>query len=146
MPRSTEVAVTLAPETAALDGSVTLPEMVAVTCWPQSEAPRPQAAIQVNSSVRSFTNSSSHSLGRSASLSGLFIAAGIVLYRTLRARQEPWQIAIIYMGDGKFINATTHLTPMVRIDDLNDAYWTKLDRKSTRLNSSHLGTSYAVFC
>jgi cell wall-associated NlpC family hydrolase len=32
----------------------------------------------------------------------------------------------IYMGDGKFINATTHLTPMVRIDDLNDAYWTKL--------------------
>jgi hypothetical protein len=32
----------------------------------------------------------------------------------------------IYMGDGKFINATTHLTPMVRIDDLNDAYWTRL--------------------
>ena len=32
----------------------------------------------------------------------------------------------IYMGDGKFINATTHLTPMVRIDDLNDAYWSKL--------------------
>ena len=27
----------------------------------------------------------------------------------------------IYMGDGKFINATTHETPMVRIDDLNDA-------------------------
>jgi hypothetical protein len=32
----------------------------------------------------------------------------------------------IYFGDGKFINATTHLTPMVRIDDLNDPYWTKL--------------------
>src|SRR5450755_2802432 len=32
----------------------------------------------------------------------------------------------IYMGDGKFINATTHLTPMVRIDDLTDAYWSKL--------------------
>jgi gamma-D-glutamyl-L-lysine dipeptidyl-peptidase len=32
----------------------------------------------------------------------------------------------IYLGDGKFINATTHLTPMVRIDDLNDPYWTKL--------------------
>jgi hypothetical protein len=32
----------------------------------------------------------------------------------------------IYMGDGKFINATTHLTPMIRIDDLNDAYWSKL--------------------
>src|SRR5205814_6183678 len=24
--------------------------------------------------------------------------------------------------------------------------WNKLDRKSTRLNSSHLGISYAVFC
>ena len=27
----------------------------------------------------------------------------------------------VYLGDGKFINATTHETPMVRIDDLNDA-------------------------
>src|SRR5947199_7955076 len=26
------------------------------------------------------------------------------------------------------------------------ARWRKLDRKSTRLNSSHLGISYAVFC
>ena len=26
----------------------------------------------------------------------------------------------MYLGDGKFINATTHLTPMVRIDDLDD--------------------------
>src|SRR5437899_8809940 len=25
-------------------------------------------------------------------------------------------------------------------------FWTSLDRKSTRLNSSHLGISYAVFC
>ena len=32
----------------------------------------------------------------------------------------------MYMGDGKFINATTHLTPMVRIDDLNEEHWTKL--------------------
>ena len=32
----------------------------------------------------------------------------------------------IYMGQGRFINATTHETPMVRIDDLNDPYWTKL--------------------
>jgi cell wall-associated NlpC family hydrolase len=32
----------------------------------------------------------------------------------------------IYLGDGKFISATTYLTPMVRIDDLNDAHWTKL--------------------
>jgi len=32
----------------------------------------------------------------------------------------------IYLGDGKFINATTHQTPMVRIDDLNEPHWTKL--------------------
>jgi gamma-D-glutamyl-L-lysine dipeptidyl-peptidase len=32
----------------------------------------------------------------------------------------------VYMGAGKFINATTHLTPMVRIDDLGDEHWTKL--------------------
>jgi hypothetical protein len=39
----------------------------------------------------------------------------------------------IYLGEGKFINATTHLTPMVRIDDLNDAYWTKLLVAARRL-------------
>jgi cell wall-associated NlpC family hydrolase len=32
----------------------------------------------------------------------------------------------MYLGDGKFINATTHLTPMVRIDDLDDPYWVRL--------------------
>src|SRR5262245_49640699 len=41
-------------------------------------------------------------------------------------------------------------TPMLR--DANDVPWSwdvtsdSLDRKSTRLNSSHLGISYAVFC
>ena len=39
----------------------------------------------------------------------------------------------IYMGEGKFIDATTHLTPMVRIDDLNDAYWSKLLVAARRL-------------
>jgi cell wall-associated NlpC family hydrolase len=32
----------------------------------------------------------------------------------------------MYLGDNLFINATTHDTPMVRIDNLSDAYWTKL--------------------
>jgi len=32
----------------------------------------------------------------------------------------------VYMGGGKFIDATTYQTPMVRIDDLNDPHWTKL--------------------
>src|SRR5690348_18017043 len=30
--------------------------------------------------------------------------------------------------------------------DNHDAVWTLVDRKSTRLNSSHPSTSYAVFC
>jgi len=32
----------------------------------------------------------------------------------------------VYLGEGKFIDATTHETPMVRIDDLTTTYWTKL--------------------
>jgi cell wall-associated NlpC family hydrolase len=32
----------------------------------------------------------------------------------------------VYLGDGKFIDATTWQTPMVRIDDLNDAHWSQL--------------------
>jgi cell wall-associated NlpC family hydrolase len=31
-----------------------------------------------------------------------------------------------YLGDGKFINSTTHGTPTIHIDDLNEPYWTKL--------------------
>jgi cell wall-associated NlpC family hydrolase len=32
----------------------------------------------------------------------------------------------IYLGGGKFINATTYQTPMVRIDDINEPHWAKL--------------------
>jgi gamma-D-glutamyl-L-lysine dipeptidyl-peptidase len=32
----------------------------------------------------------------------------------------------VYIGGNRFINATTHLTPMVRIDDLTDPHWAKL--------------------
>ena len=32
----------------------------------------------------------------------------------------------MYLGEGKFINATTYMTPMVRIDDLSDPHWVKL--------------------
>jgi gamma-D-glutamyl-L-lysine dipeptidyl-peptidase len=39
----------------------------------------------------------------------------------------------IYLGDGKFINATTHVTPVIRIDDLNEAYWSKLLVAARRL-------------
>lgn len=32
----------------------------------------------------------------------------------------------MYIGDGMFINDTTHTRPAVQIDNLNDPYWTKL--------------------
>ena len=32
----------------------------------------------------------------------------------------------MYLGEGKFINATTHETPTVQIDDLNDPHWSRL--------------------
>lgn len=32
----------------------------------------------------------------------------------------------MYLGEGKFISATTHQTPTVRIDSLDDPYWAKL--------------------
>ncbi len=32
----------------------------------------------------------------------------------------------MYIGDGLFIDATTHSKPMVQIDNLNDPYWTRL--------------------
>jgi gamma-D-glutamyl-L-lysine dipeptidyl-peptidase len=32
----------------------------------------------------------------------------------------------LYIGDGKFINATAHETPTVRIDNLSDPHWTRL--------------------
>ena len=31
-----------------------------------------------------------------------------------------------YLGDGKFINATTHETPTIHIDDLNQPYWSRI--------------------
>jgi cell wall-associated NlpC family hydrolase len=32
----------------------------------------------------------------------------------------------MYLGENKFINATTYTTPMVRIDDLTDPHWVRL--------------------
>ncbi len=32
----------------------------------------------------------------------------------------------VYLGNGKFIDATTYKTPMVRVDDLDEPHWTNL--------------------
>lgn len=41
----------------------------------------------------------------------------------------------MYIGNGQFINATTHETPMVRIDNLDDPYWTRLLVAARRIKS-----------
>ncbi|MEK7404533.1 MAG: SH3 domain-containing C40 family peptidase [Acidobacteriota bacterium] len=39
----------------------------------------------------------------------------------------------MYIGDGQFINATTHQRPMVRLDRLDDPHWTRLFVAARRL-------------
>lgn len=39
----------------------------------------------------------------------------------------------MYLGDGRFINATTHEHPVVQISELNDAHWSKLFVAARRL-------------
>src|SRR2546430_6954974 len=45
---------------------------------------------------------------------------------------------------GKTTRSTTHAS--IRSSATRRSMWTRLDRKSTRLNSSHSQISYAVFC
>jgi cell wall-associated NlpC family hydrolase len=39
----------------------------------------------------------------------------------------------MYIGNGQFINATTHERPMVQIDNLDDPHWTELFVAARRL-------------
>src|SRR5699024_12483320 len=65
----------------------------------------------------------------------------IVAYSGTRRRQQTRQIPVDY--EGKF-------WPDYRPGDVYGAYYPddyfRQDRKSTRLNSSHVSISYAVFC
>src|SRR5262245_64118968 len=44
------------------------------------------------------------------------------------------------------LRSSARATPTALARSLNEAVGFRPDRKSTRLNSSHLGISYAVFC
>src|SRR5437899_9027440 len=66
---------------------------------------------------------------------------GDSLARVLRPLISPqrmlgWSLGIVYLWFGALKLA--HLSPVLEL--------IRRDRKSTRLNSSHLGISYAVFC
>src|SRR5262245_63659177 len=71
---------------------------------------------------------------------------GLVLAGGLARRMGGGDKALIRVGDETILSRTlARLTPQVEGVVLN-ANGDPVDRKSTRLNSSHLGISYAVFC
>src|SRR5205814_6361230 len=67
--------------------------------------------------------------------------AAFVIARLLRLDQ-PLAIALVLLGTA---SGAPFLPLLARISKANLAFAVG-DRKSTRLNSSHLGISYAVFC
>src|SRR5205814_9854241 len=62
-------------------------------------------------------------------------------------------IAAVLAGGNALADATTNApdskatsAPIALSKEVDEKAWSFSDRKSTRLNSSHLGISYAVFC
>src|SRR2546426_7705490 len=52
----------------------------------------------------------------------------------------------VYQATGKTAEALVELKQALQLAPNSDEGYRRLDRKSTRLNSSHLVISYAVFC
>src|SRR5205814_3517537 len=70
---------------------------------------------------------------------------GLSQYRLAQGLSvPPRRINEIVLGK-RAISADTALR-LARFFGTSERFWLNLDRKSTRLNSSHLGISYAVFC
>src|SRR5258705_7976386 len=61
------------------------------------------------------------------------------LFRSVLTTRTPSSASTVSNPDVNFASRS-------RTRSRNDAKFTSGDRKSTRLNSSHLGISYAVFC
>src|ERR1035441_2184125 len=85
-----------------------------------------------------------------AAAAGVMILAGLMLERTAGAAGAPPQESaqVDVLGPEQVQSA---LDDMEMLRDFNhlvraDSAEPRMDRKSTRLNSSHLGISYAVFC
>src|SRR5437899_7758033 len=68
------------------------------------------------------------------------------LFRSPPSRREV--IVVVRLRDAVRLTVTHGVPPLssCRYELRVDAWWRCRDRKSTRLNSSHLGISYAVFC
>src|SRR2546426_11168199 len=64
---------------------------------------------------------------------------------TARHRQQPREVSFLFTVPPRVATACTFLLRRSPRPDMRRTHWTS-DRKSTRLNSSHLVISYAVFC
>src|ERR1039458_2770051 len=74
------------------------------------------------------------------------VPAGLELEELSRIRAA--RLSLICMGDCTLFCHLRRLVdcPAPLLEEKDGYRVTEADRKSTRLNSSHLGTSYAVFC
>src|SRR5207249_10002287 len=73
---------------------------------------------------------------------GVFYA-GVTEMLGFEPLSDEWKV----MGLAAYGQPTFDLSPLIRSN--SESYWVdgrRLDRKSTRLNSSHVSISYAVFC
>src|SRR5262245_28328831 len=84
-------------------------------------------------------------IGSTCSHYGGLLAEGLIVGDTVRC---PWHHACFSLRTGEAVAAPAfNPMPCWRVEKRNGtAFVREKDRKSTRLNSSHLGISYAVFC
>src|SRR5690625_6428562 len=81
-----------------------------------------------------------------AAVNARVVARSYPSLMTLPSRKDPAHMAEKYNSNGTAIRATSSgLDVMARPCNENSTTIVK-DRKSTRLNSSHVAISYAVFC
>src|SRR3712207_7882192 len=82
--------------------------------------------------------------------STLFPYTTLFRSRMLRGARRHWVfLLVLSLGFGVRLAASLAYPPALFYDDsvvYLDATYRALDRKSTRLNSSHANISYAVFC
>src|SRR5688572_31484128 len=68
-------------------------------------------------------------------------------YTTLFRSRRETRVGLLHVTErGGRIVRCRHLAMMAKFVDIGDKYFLQVDRKSTRLNSSHSQISYAVFC
>src|SRR5690625_5947636 len=85
---------------------------------------------------------------------GVGVVGGVLL-KWSKAEEAGWIVITLGWGlavtMGIYVSgiaSDAHLNPAVTLgfSAIGDFPWRKVDRKSTRLNSSHVASSYAVFC